>query len=155
MLIYKLIGGGLLVFCGIWYPHVRARERSVALKQLNALAELVGFFRMNIEFYRMPMREILKRCDKKLTSCFGEEGDTLLSLFHQTRWSDNDVRAIADRFANELGKGYFSEQLRLCDNILAEIVSLRARKTEGETKKRKTEGALWFGATALTVILLL
>lgn len=155
MWIYKLLGSGLLLACGILYPCLGARERRMALAQIDALMELVGFIRRQIEYFRLPMRDILARCDGTLLSRLGGRAESLSALFEKTRWSDSGVKEIATGLATSLGRGYYAEQLLLCDEALSALAEIRLRRERGEESRRKTEGVLSLGAAALAVILLI
>lgn len=144
-----------MLVCGLLYPRLCARDRHAALSQLDALITLAAFIRRHIEFYRLPVKDILLRCDSSLLSYFGGEAESLSELFERTRWLDGEVEAVALSFASSLGRGYYSEQLRICDATLSELSVLRDKRAQKEGSRRKTEGVLSLGTAVLAVILLL
>ncbi|MBE6662386.1 MAG: hypothetical protein E7606_03780 [Ruminococcaceae bacterium] len=154
MLAYKLCGVGLLLLCGVAYPRLCARDRRAALLQIEALLTLVGFVRRQIALYRLPVREILLRCDGALLSQFGGREESLRTLFAKTRWLDGEAERIALSFAEALGKGFVGEELGVCDGTQEELAALRDKKRKEEGARRKTEGTLSLGVAALAVILL-
>lgn len=155
MLVYKLLGGGVLVCCGFLYPCFCARDRRAALLQINALISLVRFLRRHIECYRLSVKEILLRCDDVLLREFGSRQEGLLALFESTSWLDRQAEAVALELARALGRGSLSEQLQICDRALEELVAYRSQKAESERSRCKTERVLSLGAAALAVILFL
>lgn len=155
MLIYKMAGVCLLISCGFLYPRLCARDRRVALVQIDKLISLIRFLRHEIELHRLSVRDILGRCDEALLSAFGGKQETLTALFDRTRWLDAEAEAVAKELAKELGRGGVSEQLLLCDRALSLLSACRTQREQGELGRRKTEGALSLGAAVLAVILLL
>ncbi len=154
MLAYKLIGVGLLLLCGAAYPRLCARDRRAALLQIEALQTLIGFVRRQIARYRLPVREILHRCDGALLAQLGGREENLRALFAKTKWLDGETEKIALSFAEALGKGYVGEELGVCDGAIEALTVLRDKKTKEEGARRKTEGTLSLGVAALAVILL-
>lgn len=154
MWMYKLLGSGLLLACGFLYPRFCARERREAREQLDALIALVAFVKRQIELFRLPMKEVLRRCDRELLSHFAKEQESLAALFGATRWLDREVERVAMELAESLGKGYYAEQLALCDAAMAELCSLRQEGEKGEQGRRRSESVLSLGAAVLAVILL-
>ena len=152
MLIFKLLGSGALLLCGILYPRMCQRDRHRALRQADALLALVRFMREQIEYYRMPLDEILVRCERDVLCYFGE-GSSLLQMFENTVFYDSDVRAIAMELAFDIGRGYCAEQRLICQRAIDSLVCLAQKRTEASEKKKKTESVLGFGAAALVVIL--
>ena len=116
------------------------------------LLALVRFVREQIEYYRMPLDAILLRCDGDILCRFGK-GSTLLERFDATPWQDGEIGAIALEFAHELGRGYFSEQISICQRALEKIGVWQKKHADAELKKEKTEGVFGIGAAVLTVIL--
>lgn len=155
MLFCKFLGGGLILLCGLFFPRLAERERHAEAVQTEHLIALIRFIRSNIEFYRIPVTEILAKCDKKLLDSFGGGRGNLATLMAETEWFDESVGKIARDFAAKLGKGYFAEQLRICDYTLTLLEDLMKRKATGEEKRRKTERVLWLGGAAAVVILLI
>ena len=154
-MIYKLLGCGILLGCGVLYPRLCARERRAVREQIEALMELVNFMRRQIECFRLPVAEILGRCDDGLLLQFGGRKESLSALFEGTCWLDRDAEAVARELAASLGKGYYVEQLVLCDAALTSLSALYDKREKGEEGKRRAEGVLSLGAAALAVILLL
>ncbi len=152
MLIFKLMGCTAVLLCGVAYPRLCARDRRLALRQADALAALVRFISEQIEYYRMPLDAILARCEGDILCRFGK-GSTLAEMFDATRWQDSELEAIALELSRELGRGYFSEQLCICQRALERLGAWRKKHAETEVKKAKTESVLSFGAAALAIIL--
>ena len=154
MLLCKLLGGGILLLCGLLFPRFAERERQEDALQTVRLIALVRFIRSNIEFYRIPVGDILAKCDRKLRDSFGG-GDSLAAMVAGTEWCDARVGKIAEEFAAKLGKGYFAEQRRICDYTLTALDDLAGKKAAMAEKRRKTEKVLCLGGAAAIVILLI
>ena len=154
MLVYKLVGVGILLLCGAVYPRLAARDRRAVLSQIENLVTLIGFVRRQIAFYRLPVRDILARCDGELLEYFGGKAEDMEALFVPTKWLDGEVAQIALSFAKTLGRGYLGEELEVCDRALDSLSALHAKKSKEEAARRKTEGTLSFGAAVLAIILL-
>ena len=152
MLAFKLVGCAVVLLCGAAYPRLCARERRLARGQAETLLALVRFVREQIEYYRMPLDAILARCDGDILCRFGK-GSTLLERFDATPWQDGEIGAIAREFAHELGRGYFSEQLTICQRALKRLELWLGCQADVEVKRAKTEGVFGIGAAVLTVIL--
>lgn len=152
MLAFKLVGCAAVLLCGAVYPRLCARDRRRAKGQAEALLALVRFVREQIEYYRMPLDAILARCDGEILCHFGK-GGTLLERFDATAWQDRALLAIAREFAHELGRGYFSEQLCICQRAEGRLDVWLKTRAEAEVKMAKTEGVFSIGAAVLIVIL--
>lgn len=152
MLVFKLVGCAAVLLCGAIYPRLRARDRRHAKGQAEALASLVRFVREQIEYYRMPLDAILARCDGEILCHFGK-GSTLLEIFDATPWLDGRLEKIALEFAHEIGRGYFFEQLNICQRAGEQLDIWLKSCAETEVKRAKTQGVLSIGAAALMVIL--
>ena len=152
MLVFKLVGAATLLICGVCYPRLCAMDRRRTMRQADAFVSLVQFIREQIEYYRMPLDAILLRCDDDVLCHFGQ-GRTLSEMFERTRWQDRELEAIALELSRELGRGYFSEQLCICQRALERLDAFKKKRADTETKKAKTEGVLSIGGAILAVIL--
>jgi hypothetical protein len=127
-------------------------ERRRAQRQADALIMLVRFIKEQIEYYRMPLDTILLRCEQDILCRFGQ-GRTLAETFENTRWQDRALETVALELSRELGRGYFSEQLCICERALAHLNDFKKTCADTETKRAKTEGVLSIGGAVLAVIL--
>ena len=159
MLIYKLLGSGFLLACGILYPCLCARERRTALVQIETLMELVGFIKRQIEYFRLPMREILARCDASVLRECGYPADvspkSFSAMLEASSFCDGECERIAHAFAEGFGRGYREEETRGCEYYLAQLQAYKETLSKKLPAQKKMNATLSICAALALVLLLL
>lgn len=155
MLICKLVGSLFLLSCGLALPRFAAQKRRLASEQAASWMALVCFIRRQVESYRLPIGEILTRYEGVLSGYGGDRPQTLAALSGSTAWFSPETERIASRFCREFGKGYYGEQMKLCDEVLAELSVCLKEMSANEEKKKKSEWVMSVFGSAVVVILLL
>ncbi len=155
MLICKLVGSALLLFCGLMFPELWARRRQRWLEEEAALSALISYIRGQIVHGRLPIGEILLRCEEDFLGVKCREKKDLALLFEEADFQCRTLGGIAMTLAGELGKGYYEEQLALCDRYLGELTRFRTELIAECEKKGRTERAFSLFGSAVLVLLLL
>lgn len=159
-MIFKLVGGGLVLAVGYAISVRLNRNEEKKLCQITSLAALFRFFRTQIDLYCVPVGEIFCRCDTELLRGCGysfavppqDFGGFVASLDPPP---NENLSPILDSFETQLGSSYKDEQLKSIDYHIARITEL-CELTAGEcSKKKRLCTTLCVSAAALIVIMLI
>ena len=144
----------MLIFsCVAAATHVSSIEKK-KISRTAALISVISYIRNQIELYASPIEKILMSCRKELLSELGVENDptSLSELFEE---SDKECERILSDFERSFGKGYRSDQVKLCDSTVSELERVKRALEESYPSKKRTAFALSLalGGTLLIALL--
>ena len=165
MLTYKLLGGGLLLCAaaGGWYALMGAeRER---LRQGEAFLRLICRIRCEIGDFCRPLPDIyavytdpvLERCG--FLALLRERGELSSALEAATslpafRLKGEELSVLRE-MAEQLGRGYATEQTRLCDNAVGRLERVLGElRSRLPGKSRLCRSLFLCGAGCLAILLM-
>lgn len=154
----KIIGGIIVMFGGYMIYRIMNRAEKKKLEQLDGIIALLRFIRLQIDCYLIPVREILRRCDKKiLEKCgaSGESEDFASLVMTLDPMPDKEIMGILRSYSGELGSSYRDEQLRSCDRYISMLTKYRDELAEEAKKKQKSSLAVCLCASAGLIILII
>lgn len=159
MVIYKLLGGVLIVASSLTVSIEGRKYEKRRLSQIGAYIELLGYVKNQIECYLLPIDKIIDTADADLLlRCgiskqrLGRAGGALLipqSVYHGSRLPE-----LLERFSREFGNAYREEQLHACERYIAEMNNEYTRLSQKESKESRLRLTLLVGAS-LSLILML
>lgn len=142
---------------GAYLCSQRLRSLSAGVRTARGLCSLMRYTRGQIERYSMPCAEILRRAPREIFLECGYCGEIppsdFLSFFESVDIGDCECRRIFSEFVSELGWGYRAEQVKRCDDLLAELCERERYLSERLPTERKLTLAL--SCTALLAVLIL
>ena len=157
MLVYKLLGGGLVILCGYVWGRSACLRQEQRLERLEAIIFLITHIRDMIDRYLMPIDRILGECDREmLDKCgFPRDCNSLEGLLECAPFLDREVGDTLRSFVTELGRGWRESQVKLCDRCLSVLVCERDRLSADLPRARRAAMTLSMSLSAGIAILLL
>ena len=156
-MIVKLIGGGVIVICSIFFTISHRRFEERRLRTLDGLIALINYIKGQVDCYALPIREILTRLPAEIfCDCNCPEGAySLDEIVMQCRvYLEKESLRLIEAFASEFGSTFREEQLRRCDYYISTLSEERKRVFASVNAKSRAGGALWIFACLGLVILL-
>ena len=107
---YKLVGALLLALSGVLGAVWMNRRSSMVLRQADGFLALLRYVKNQVECFALPVSEILRRCDPKILSECGYEGEAvpqrMEELVEACRIEDRETVEHMTRFSREFGRCY-------------------------------------------------
>ena len=147
MLIFKLIGGGCILFSAlILYVDIQ-RTQKVKIKQVESYMLLIEHIKNQIKSYMMPIDSILDECDIQLLKNCGinlPKGNMTLNdlIENSNLYIDEEIARHLHIFAKEFGTKYSVEQITSCDNCIRVLNKYLDEIKEKHHKDKKVKLAL-------------
>jgi len=133
MLIFKLLGTGILLGLAFFSSFRKINLEKKQLSSLNAWISLLYYIRGQIDCFSLPLCEILARVDPSILNELGYvDGDVTLAtlLEASTPCVPQESLFTLRACLSELGKSYREEQVKRCDYYLKQLEKQRdERKT--------------------------
>ena len=141
-MIFKLFGALLLFLCGASYSHFASKASADELDETLKTLELFKCLRSEIGEYGTRLDVFFEERGVK-----GSVDGLLHSLSKELEEELSEIR--------RLGRGYGSEELRICDKAVSRLEA-RAKRLEGKLGEVKAVSrAKGLGLSAVAVILLI
>ena len=124
MLIFKWLGVGTILFCGVLAGVCFAAFERKKLAQAEGFLSLLRFIRVQIECFSMPVTQILSECDRGVLLACGTERvpADLTGLLGDVRlYLPEEMCGLLAELSARLGAGYREEQLRCMDYYIARL----------------------------------
>ena len=157
-LIFKLSGCAFIILAGIFTGNALNGADKARVERIDALIALLRFFKLQIDYYCVPVREIFARCDTSLLNSFGiKKAPASFDEFTELISANTDADAISilKSFSDELGTGFREEQLRSCEYHINRLTELKIALSNANEKRKKLNRVIPFSAAAAIVILLI
>ncbi len=155
---FKIIGGGLILGCGLLLGRYRNRVAVGRLEEVESWIRLLRFIRLQVECFSLPLSAILSRADPDLLRrcgyAAGERPRESSRPLAECRFLDEECRALCRSFFDEFGRSYREEQLCRCDYYIRLLEERRALLCGGLPGKKKINATLCLSGAAALVILL-
>lgn len=150
----KITGAILLFVSAAVFSAMTLLREKRHIERLSALLRLVEYISSGIEHFGQPLPELLRNADKELLSrCAVSETDEG-TLSEPTELDEAERELILSFFA-ELGKGYKSDEMRICRSCRDALASaLEARRLD-YPKKRKLILTLCFSAVFAVIVIMI
>lgn len=157
MLIFKCLGACAILFCGVLAGMYFAAFERKKLAQAEGFLSLLRFTRVQIEYFSMPITEILSVCDRDVLLSCGTERvpkDLAALLSDVKLYLCEEMCGLLSTLSKRLGTGYREEQLRCIDYYIARLCPY-CDTLRGELQKRERMALLLPLALCAALILLL
>ena len=160
MIVYKALGGLLLVISALVCADHTNKKRALSLERAEGWTALLGYVKTQVECFSLPIGEILCRCDKKLLLRCGftssEEPPLELSSFVEScDISDSETERLMRELASEFGRCYREEQVKRCEYYIGMLETRVGSMREQLQVKKKLTTTLWLTGSLMLVILFL
>ncbi len=159
MIIYKLLGAGLILTSSLAVCMQGREYEKRRLSQLGAYIELLTYIKNQIECYLLPIDKIIDRADPTLLQRCGitiekaeASGGTL--LIPETVYRGSRLSELLERFCKEFGAVYGEEQIRACERYIGELTQEYKNLGEKQNKEARMRLTLLVSAS-LSLILML
>lgn len=154
----KILGASMIALsCFATSATLVSYERK-KLRQLDSFTALIRYIRNQIDFYSVPIDRILSECPSEILDELGgrESKMTLEGLVkREAVIIEGEGRRIISELASSFGKNYRERQVKLCDNALSGLETIRTAEQKNFSARKKTVNALCAAVGGLAVILLL
>lgn len=149
MIIYKILGGVLIVASSITVCVQGHRYEARRLSQIKAYIDLLGYVKNQIECYLQPIDRIVAWADPALLRRCGIDVDAQRNancvggalLAPDMIYGGSCLCESLERFLREFGASYSEEQVRSCERYIAELSEEYKKlkeKQRGEARLRLT-----------------
>lgn len=145
MIIYKILGGALIVASSITVCVQGHRYEARRLSQIKAYIELLGYVKNQIECYLLPIDRIVAGADPVLLCRCGIDADAPCVggaiLAPVAVYGGSCLCESLERFLREFGASYSDEQVRSCERYITELAEEYKKlkeKQRGEARLRLT-----------------
>ena len=156
-MIVKLIGGGVIVICSIFFTISHRRFEERRLRTLDGLIALINYIKGQVDCYALPIGEILTRLPAEIfCDCNCPEGAySLDEIVMQCRvYLEKESLRLIEAFASEFGSTFREEQLRRCDYYISSLTAERRLLYDDVIKRSRVGSALWICSSLALLILL-
>lgn len=156
-MIIKLIGGGVIVICSIFFTVSHRRFEERRLRTLDGLIALINYIKGQVDCYALPIGEILTRLPAEIFfDCNCPEGaESIDDIIAQCRiYLEEESLRLAEAFASEFGSTFREEQLRRCDHYISSLTAERRLLYDEVIKRSRVGSALWVCSSLALLILL-
>lgn len=125
----KLIGSILIIFASVIASYFYEKRLQSYITSTEELYELVLYIKNKIEYFSMPVNEILNSYSR----------DTgIINKLSEPDFLDKSIKGDIESFISNLGKGYKKEQVALCEYTLSVLEASKNKMKMEFTKKAKT-----------------
>ncbi len=157
-MIYKLMGGALLLLAGGYVSIAISRFEHLRLRVLDGYISLIYYMKGKIDCYAMPVNDILMQADPALiAACLGRTGRghivvtewitvgemPLTALIRESRvYLAPESERLLTTFSGELGHTYRVEQVARCDYYIQALDEERRRLKDALPARLRVSGVL-------------
>ncbi len=155
-----IFGAVSLISAALMISSSLIREYKTRLHELEALYDMIAYIRDNIEHLMKPLPEIFQNYSNPYLENCGFLPAVRLKGLKQT-WEEGQTFTLSgeacrliDEFIRNIGSGYRTEELRLCEYTLGRLCKIldhTQTDTENQLKLYKTVPMMF----ALSIILIL
>ncbi len=149
----------MIAFSGGLMTYRLNRRATAALRQTEAVCELMGYIKAQIECFSLPIGDILARADRQLLSACGYGGSTappsLSELCLHIRWEDRESEKIFRRFCSEFGRSFRAEQVSRCAYFLSLLEDRKKTQDRELPAKKKLNSTLCLSSSLALLIFFL
>ncbi len=131
---FKIAGAILIILCSVGVAYILCANQEKKYRRLCAYIDLIRYIKVQIDCYCATLGEILTRCDKDLLlgcGCSYTVLDFSALLNNSDLCLDERAVKLLYNFDGEIGKGYKSSQIAVCDYYIKELSQI---KDEAEKK---------------------
>ncbi len=155
--LFKLLGAALIMLSGSATSSLLIKQDQKKLDFADACLSLLRFFRLQIDYYCVPVSEIFSRCDPSLLSACGctKTPESFDDFLETADFNCDSIENILRSFSNELGTSYREEQLKSCDYHINLLTDERNKLASESEKRKKLSRVLCLSASAALALLLL
>ena len=123
------------------------------------MISLLRYVKTQVDCYSMPIDKILSGCNEEMLSECGYSGSakpkSLGELLSGCASVEPAIYKTMRGFADEFGKSYRAEQVKLCDRYIDELSSFRSDLSERLPIRKKLNSTLCLSGSAAIIILLI
>ena len=146
----KIIGSLLILFASIVASYLYESSLKRSIEILCELVELIKTTRHKIEYYSLPVEDILKEYDCKNTHLKQMINGDFFTGIH----IDVNIQKDIENYFSMLGRGYKKEQLSLCDYTINSLENaLNNMKTEFIKKAKVFRSLSLFLGVGVVILL--
>lgn len=158
-MILELIGAGIVIVSALFLSTGLIRDYRINLRELDALYDMISYIRDNIEHLMKPLPDIFRTYTNEYLETCGflpsvRQTDLRQAWNGQTFAIDGEAYVLVSDFISNIGGGYRTEELRLCEYTLGRlrgIIDKTRNESANKIKLYKTVPMMF----ALSVILIL
>ena len=157
MTVLKLFGVLFILGAGGFGASAAIRYERRKIAVLAGWSDLIRYIRSQVDRYLLPLPQILARADTALfDACFCRQPQPdLTAIYHASQlYLDAEARRLLAAFVREFGYENREELLRRCDDDIAALGRLRAKRLEEFPAKTRVIFAVCTGTALLISILL-
>ena len=161
MVMFKLIGGGILTYCSLrGYIEIQKFQKK-RIKQINAFIQLIEYIKNQIECFLLPIDVIIENCDRDLLKNCGiyksnQKTDNLKELISSVVfYCEDKATNMIMQFAENFGRNYSREQIISCEYFKKELIKIRDSMLEKDAKNKKVQLAIFLSVSFSIIILLI
>ena len=153
----KLLGGAAVILSSVMAARYISSFEKNKIKRIEGIISFIKHIRDSIDCYSMPIEKIITSGNALLWEMGIDKGKKELSelLCECGKGCGEDCEKILEAFSGTLGKGYREQQVRLCDEVISELESIRKKLVLVYPSKEKTTLAICFTLGGALLILLL
>lgn len=153
------IGAGILLAAAWLVSAGLIRDHKTDLQELEALYDMIAFIRDNIEHRMKPLPDIFETYTNAWLESCGflpavRRTDLRQAWEEQIVSVTGDARSLVEDFVRNIGSGYRTEELRLCEYTLSRLRGI-LEQTRADTANRLKLYKTVPMMVALSVILIL
>ncbi len=158
-MIFEFIGAGIVLVSALFLSFRLTRDHRAHLRELDAFYNMIVYIRDNIDHFMKPLPDIFQTYTNETLERCGflpkvRKTDLSQAWRGQTFMISEECRTLLNDFCTQIGSGYRTEELRLCEYTLSRLHNI-LEKNRNELNNRlklyKTVPLLF----ALSVILIL
>ena len=167
-MIYKILGGALLLFAGGYVSVWLVRFERRRLRVLDGYISLIYYIKGQIDCYAMPVGDILANADPTvIAACLGLDERTLPPSIYPTDeaplprmvkesrlYLDEESERLLTTFTGELGRNYRAEQVSRCDYYITALTEERRKLAESMPARIRSCSILCVCAAIAAAVLL-
>jgi len=154
---FKIFGAILILLCSTTLAIILCANEDKKHKRLCAYIDLLRYIKVQIDCYCATLEEIMRRCDGGLLAecgCTVPVSDFSSLLRESDMCLDEKAVQLLYNFENEIGKGYKSSQIAVCDYYVNELCQLRDKSAAKLPSSKKVCAAVCICVGIMIIIIL-
>ena len=159
MILFKLLGAGVLLLCGAAISALVCEKKRRTLREIECFSVFFRHLRREIECYRRTVPLALASLPKETAAgCLGGKGRVTTDLSAFVGACPLHAEGLADIVhgaVGELGKGNLAEQLRILDDAISALANLYETEEKHVRQSQGTVRVACLGTVVFAVILLI
>ena len=159
MIFCKIAGGTILLLSVLALANQKNKKAEAEILQIDGFLSFFKLMRQQIEFFALPVPEILSRCEQGIFTSCGYDTESrpksIEEFISGCKIANEVCAGLLEKFSADFGKGHRESEILLIDRYVALLSEEKKKLSELLPSQKKLNTTLFFAAAAAIIILLI